>query len=323
VSERRALRAFANGILIAAGTYVFLKLVRPFGFGPWQAYVLLQDHVAGPLQRRFEASLLAPAFYAALALTLALESLIPADPRQKLLSASFVQDLVWFGYETVLQTAVIVTYVEGLRWAYRTHFSFLTIDAVGAWPYWVRFAAGTLLLDFLYWLQHYVNHKVPWFWKFHALHHSQTEINFFTDFRYHVVEYVVRHTILVIPFLIFEIRTPTVVLFAILTSWYTRFYHGNVRTNLGLLRYALVTPQSHRLHHSALPQHRDLNFGSLFSVWDRLFRTQHPSSDEYPVTGLGDAAFPHEQGARPLTLARLTLPLKQLAYPVVSLARGR
>jgi sterol desaturase/sphingolipid hydroxylase (fatty acid hydroxylase superfamily) len=129
------------------------------------------------------------------------------------------------------------------------------------------------------------------------VHHSQKELNFFTDFRYHVVEYVVRHTFLVIPFLVLAVEAPTIILFAIFQRWYTRVYHGNIRTNLGPLRYLLVTPQSHRVHHSIEGRHRDRNFGSLFSIWDRLFGTQYRRYDEYPDTGIEDAAFPSKEAA--------------------------
>jgi sterol desaturase/sphingolipid hydroxylase (fatty acid hydroxylase superfamily) len=96
--------------------------------------------------------------------------------------------------------------------------------------------------------------------------------------------------------------------------WYTRFYHGNIRTNLGPLRYVLVTPQSHRIHHSIEPRHLDTNFGALFSIWDRLFGTQYRGHDEYPETGIADAAFPHE--AKGDLRSLLVTPLAQMAYPL-------
>lgn len=274
----------------------------------------LHNHFWLPLGDRFVLLLAKPYIYIALALTLLLECLIPANPKQKVFSRSFFQDLVWFFYETVMDVLIIAIYIDVLRYVYYNYLPFLTIQSVGEWPYWLRFALGVLLKDFLYWLQHYVNHKVPWLWQIHAVHHSQKEINFFTDFRYHIIEYIIRYTILVIPFLIFAINTPTVIVFAIISSWYTRFYHGNIRTNLGPLRHILVTPQSHRVHHSKSPEHRDINFGSLFCIWDRLFKTQYHGYSEYPETGIDDAAFPHEQKQGPLKT--LLMPLRQMLYPL-------
>ena len=293
--------------------YAFLKYVHPFGLEPWMVKEWLSKAFYNPVVRLVRDTLLTPAFFIVVGLTLTMEKLFPADPKQNMFGVSFWQDLVWFFYETVLQAIVITTYVYWLKQIYNKHFSFLTVEAVASWPDWSRFVLGVVLLDFLYWLQHYLNHKVPWFWQFHTVHHSQKEVNFFTDFRYHIVEYIVRHTILVIPFLLLKVDTPTIVAFSVFRRWYTRFYHGNIRTNLGPLRYILVTPQSHRVHHSKLPQHRDLNFGSLFSIWDYLFKTQYRGYEEYPETGIADQEFPHEkEAAFPKVIF---MPLVQLAYP--------
>jgi sterol desaturase/sphingolipid hydroxylase (fatty acid hydroxylase superfamily) len=76
----------------------------------------------------------------------------------------------------------------------------------------------------------------------------------------------------------------------------------------------LVTPQSHRVHHSVMLQHRDTNFGSLFSIWDYLFGTQYRGYNEYPETGIEDETFPYEKEAK---LSRLILvPFIQMAHAV-------
>jgi sterol desaturase/sphingolipid hydroxylase (fatty acid hydroxylase superfamily) len=95
--------------------------------------------------------------------------------------------------------------------------------------------------------------------------------------------------------------------------WYARFYHSNIKTHLGILRYVMVTPQSHRIHHSRLRAHRDKNFGAIFSLWDHLFGTQYRRYDEYPETGLDNPEFPHESE---LSWRKMTGMLwRQLAYP--------
>src|SRR5262249_49555733 len=152
-----------------------------------------------------------------------------------------------------------------------------------------------------------------------AVHHSQRELNFFTDFRYHALEYLVRSTVLVIPFLLLKIDTPTILVFAVLQRWHTRFYHGNIRTNLGPLRYLLVTPQSHRIHHSIESRHFNKTFGSIFSIWDYLFGTQHRGYDEYPRTGIADQNFPLEVSKAPLHV--LLTPAVQHLYPLQKLVR--
>jgi sterol desaturase/sphingolipid hydroxylase (fatty acid hydroxylase superfamily) len=76
----------------------------------------------------------------------------------------------------------------------------------------------------------------------------------------------------------------------------------------------LVTPQSHRIHHSIEPEHQDKNFGSLFSIWDFMFGTQVTAWRDYPETGIADQAFPHETSGDIASL--LLMPIRQMIYPL-------
>ena len=314
-------RLLIGGLVCVTGigaVYWLAAEVHPFGLNSGIIESRVSRILGAPLSLLGH-TVLMPEFWLVVALTLTLERLLPAKPNQPWFGVAFRQDLVWFVYEAILHTVIIVTYVHVLITIYHRNFESLTIHAAREWPNWVQFAVAVLLLDLMYWVQHYVNHKVPLLWSFHSLHHSQKELNFFTDFRYHVLEYVVRHTFLVIPFLVLAVEAPTIILFAIFQRWYTRVYHGNIRTNLGPLRYVLVTPQSHRVHHSIESRHRDTNFGSLFSIWDHLFGTQCRRYDEYPDTGIEDTAFPVERSTRIRDL--LLTPIVQMAYPFQRILR--
>ncbi len=284
---------------------------------------LLYRFLLIPLYGLFRYNILTISFWAVLVITLLLERLIPAEPNQKLFSVSFAHDLVWFIYQPLLHALIVGTYVALVTEVYRSHFSQLTFSLHGT-PGWLRVILALLLVDLGFWIQHYINHEVPFLWRLHAVHHSQKHLNFFTDFRYHPLEYVVRHTFITIPFLLLNVDPPVIVAIAIFRGWYSRFYHGNIRTNLGPLRYILVTPQSHRIHHSLETRHWDMNFGALFSFWDFLFGKQYRGFDEYPATGIDDDAFPHEQTVRLKSL--LLTPLSQIihrgARRPVTLAEG-
>jgi sterol desaturase/sphingolipid hydroxylase (fatty acid hydroxylase superfamily) len=247
-----------------------------------------------PLYDVFQYTICSYAFWGVLLITLLLERIIPAAPKQKLLSVSFAHDLVWFAYQPLLHALIVGTYVAFVTNMYKSHLSQFTFSMHGV-PGWARAVIALLLVDLGYWIQHYFNHKIPFLWKLHAVHHSQKELNFFTDYRYHPLEYIVRHTFITIPFLVLNVDPPVIVAISVFRSWYSRFYHGNIRTNLGPLKYILVTPQSHRVHHSLETQHWDKNFGALFSFWDFLIGTQYKGFEEYPATGIPDKAFPHEQ----------------------------
>ena len=116
-----------------------------------------------------------------------------------------------------------------------------------------------------------------------------------------------------IPSALLGLHVTEAVAIATASLFYQRFFHANIRTDLGPLRYVLVTPQSHRIHHSSAAEYHDANFGTIFSVWDRMFGTQHPSHREYPPAGLANRAVPVETSANPTALMRTYG--RQLAYP--------
>lgn len=260
-------------------------------------------------------------FWLMLAAILVVERCVPVRTGQPVLSAAFRHDALYFLLTGLVRVTVLAVYVGLLKTVYARHLGFLTIEAVGTWPAAARLGVAILVTDFLAWFHHWVRHRVPLFWRFHTVHHSQKELNFFTDVRYHPVEYVVTQTVQFLPLLMLQNAFPVALAYSFAHQWYTKFYHANVRLNLGPLRYLLVTPQSHRVHHSILPEHTDKNFGVIFSIWDRMFGTQCPDARTYPETGISDDRFPAE--GRCAVQAHLGLLWRQLAYPFQDMIPGR
>src|SRR5437764_1317191 len=106
-------------------------------------------------------------------------------------------------------------------------------------------AVAVLLIDLLDWARHYAKHRIWWLWIFHAVHHSQREMNLFTDFRVHVVERMINMLLVFIPLRMLQVATPTDFYIAVGLGWYRTLYHANIRTNYGPLKYFMVTPQFH------------------------------------------------------------------------------
>jgi sterol desaturase/sphingolipid hydroxylase (fatty acid hydroxylase superfamily) len=242
-----------------------------------------------------------------------LEWRFPAKSPQPILSVGFLQDAVYFAISTVFRVGVLSFYVAALRLFYDRYLAFLTIEGLVGQPLTVRALLMILVTDLLAWLHHYVRHRVVAFWHFHTVHHSQRQMNLFTDVRVHPVERVVAQTIQFVPLMMIEQSFPVLTAYVLFHQWYTKLYHANIRGNFGPLRYLLVTPQSHRIHHSFDPRHYNRNFGVIFSIWDHLFGTQYRRYDEYPDTGLPDADFPYEQAGGTSGLLRSTM--SQLIYP--------
>ena len=264
--------------------------------------------------------MIAPTFLAFMLGILALERLFPARPRQKVVSASLAQDAVWFLIQSAGEATVLAAYAVFLAGIYERHLDFLTIQPMTALPAWLSLVSGIVFMDFLRWLQHVVQHKVPWFWHFHVVHHSQRNLNLFTDFRYHVVEYLVRQTVYFIPLMMFGVELPEMILFSLFLIWHARLYHGNIKSDFGLLRYVVVTPQSHRVHHSIESRHRDKNYGAFLSIWDRIFGTQYRGHLEYPETGISEASFPEDGSIAGFKL--ILKPIEQMIYPFQAIGKS-
>jgi sterol desaturase/sphingolipid hydroxylase (fatty acid hydroxylase superfamily) len=247
-----------------------------------------------------------------------LEIKIPARD-QRVFSISFWHDLSWYVARVIGFAFLMASYVLILQAIYDQYFDFLTIDAVSSWHPVAKFLVAVLLLDFLRYCTHFIRHKVSVFWEFHAVHHSQKELNLFTDARLHPFDYMIAQTIRFIPMLMFQNAFPVIILWAIFDTVYPKFYHANVRLNLGPLRYVLVTPQSHRVHHSREPEHRDKNFGFIFCIWDRLFGTHWTNDEVYPETGIEDVNFPHETKGGVFSI--LSTMVSQLIYPFTAIYR--
>jgi len=258
------------------------------------------------------------AYFFLLSATAFLEWRIPVR-KQPILSVSLVQDALWYIGTLVMRITFLAAYTAFLFNIYHQHLAGLTIETASNWHPIVRFIVALLVTDFFRWLSHLLIHKVPAFWVFHEVHHSQTELNIFTDARVHPVDRMISGTIKFIPMLMLDNALPIIMAWAVFETIYPKFYHANVRISLGPLRYLLVTPQSHRIHHGIGPTYHDKNFGFTFSIWDRMFGTQHHDHEDYPETGILDHDFPLEQGIRPATLLKIFY--LQLIYPFKKLLR--
>jgi len=269
-----------------------------------------------PCLKMFDKYLSDPVFLSAFGVVALLEWLRPAKPHQKLFDTGVIQDFVWVFFSAITKTLFIAGYVKLMSKFYERHLDFLTVEATADLPMWLRVVWGVVLLDFLRWVQHWLQHKIPWAWRFHSLHHSQRQLNFFSDFRGHAFEDFVRHTVCVIPMLMLSVDRPYIVLLAVLIRAHSCLYHANIRSNFGFLGRFFVNPQSHRVHHSIEQAHQDTNFGALLTIWDRLFRTHVHDREVYPDTGITDPAFPKDGSG----FGVLWAPFLQFAYPFRAIA---
>jgi sterol desaturase/sphingolipid hydroxylase (fatty acid hydroxylase superfamily) len=143
-------------------------------------------------------------------------------------------------------------------------------------PAWAAVAAGVVLLDLAIYLQHVMFHAVPVLWRLHRMHHADLDIDVTTGARFHPVEIALSMLVKFAVIVALGVPPVAVVVFEVLLNATSMFNHANVRIPATLepaLRWLLVTPDMHRVHHSVERDETNSNFGFNLSLWDRVFGT--------------------------------------------------
>jgi sterol desaturase/sphingolipid hydroxylase (fatty acid hydroxylase superfamily) len=243
-----------------------------------------------------------------------LELLFPCHSTQPLVGKSFIQDSIWYVVNIFMNLLILFPLINFLRSLFEHHAGFLIIDSAISWPIYLRITVALLISEFIRWFNHFIRHKVHGLWEFHAVHHSQKEINVFTDDRGHLVDQLISSLLDFVPFIILQVSNAYAMSIIFLyRPIHNRFVHANVKINLGWLGFVFSSPQFHRVHHSSDPEHADKNFGVLFSFFDYIFGTAASSRFVYPETGINDTRFPTEDKVGLLHLPK-NLGL-QMLYP--------
>lgn len=163
-------------------------------------------------------------------------------------------------------------------------------------------------LDFTFYLWHRLNHRLPWLWRFHRVHHADPDLDVTTAFRFHFGEVALSSVFRFLQIFLLGVTPAVLAGYEIVFQIATFFHHGNVRLPVALekaLLKVVVTPRLHGLHHSEIATENHSNYSVIFSVWDRWCATATPAFPEHPVNiGLPDAQ-PIENAIIPATLTPL------------------
>lgn len=144
------------------------------------------------------------------------------------------------------------------------------------WPFWLEVALSVILLDFAIWAQHVLFHAVPTLWRLHRMHHTDVDFDVTTGLRFHPIEILLSMIIKAGVIVMLGAPALAVLIFEVLLNATSLFNHGNVRLPRTLdrvLRWVVVTPEMHRVHHSWYPNETNSNFGFNLPWWDRLMGT--------------------------------------------------
>jgi sterol desaturase/sphingolipid hydroxylase (fatty acid hydroxylase superfamily) len=151
-------------------------------------------------------------------------------------------------------------------------------------PPWLGFGLALLALDLVIYLQHVMFHAVPALWRLHRMHHADLEFDVTTGLRFHPGEIVLSMGIKLAAVAALGPPAAAVLVFEMLLNATAMFNHGNIRLPPGLdrvLRWLVVTPDMHRVHHSVRTEETNSNFGFNLPWWDRLLGTYRAQ----PATG--------------------------------------
>ncbi len=145
-----------------------------------------------------------------------------------------------------------------------------------ALPFWFEVGAAVLLLDLAIYLQHRLMHQVTVLWRLHRVHHADLDIDLTTGSRFHTFEIILSMLIKWLVILLLGPALIAVLVFEVVLNGMAIFNHANVSLPPAIdrvVRYLLVTPDMHRVHHSTLVAETNSNFGFNLSIWDRIFKT--------------------------------------------------
>jgi sterol desaturase/sphingolipid hydroxylase (fatty acid hydroxylase superfamily) len=168
-------------------------------------------------------------------------------------------------------------------------------------PDWMAVVASIIVLDLFIYLQHVMFHAVPALWRLHRMHHADLEFDVTTGLRFHPVEILLSMGLKLAAVAALGPPAIAVLIFEVLLNGAAMFNHSNIRIPLGLdrvLRWFVVTPDMHRVHHSIIPAETNSNFGFNLPWWDQLLGTYRPQ----PKMGHDDMTIGIEQFRTPRDL---------------------
>ncbi|MBI2520820.1 MAG: sterol desaturase family protein [Bdellovibrio sp.] len=183
------------------------------------------------------------------------------------------------------------------NWTAHTHFGIFPLLKLSSE---VEIIASLLALDYTLYLWHWMNHKIPFLWRFHNVHHVDLDLDVSTASRFHFGELIFSTGFRSGQIVLFGINPFMLILFETLITTAAQFHHSNIRLPFPfekILNKILVTPRMHGIHHSIVQIETDSNFSTIFPFWDHLHRSIRLNIPQSEIT-IGVAAYrdPKELG---------------------------
>lgn len=240
-------------------------------------------------------------FLGLLALFAVLEWIVPGHDRPLGRAGRWPGNLALVVLNTVLLRIVFPTAAVGAAMAASAHGWGLVRLLPPLLPGWAGIPATVVALDLAIYLQHLAFHRIGPLWRLHRVHHADLDIDVTTGLRFHPAEILLSMLIKIALVAALGLPAAGVLAFEVTLNATSMFNHANLRLPARFdrwLRLLIVTPDMHRVHHSARRAETDSNYGFNLACWDRLFATYRPApQDGYAGMTIGLDAFrdPAEQ----------------------------
>jgi len=203
---------------------------------------------------------------------------------------------IFFTITTIIVNFSFAYFIaKGSQYTYQHGLGLLNLVEL---PVWLYMLAGLMIMDFISsWLIHWMQHKIKWMWKFHLIHHSDTCVDTTTANRHHPVESMFRAIFTFLAVVIAGAPVWLLFMYQFLSVLISQFNHANIAMPKWLdqsLKWIIVSPDMHKIHHHYVQPLTDTNYGNIFSCWDRLFRT-YASKKDITILQYGIDMCPEEK----------------------------
>lgn len=207
-------------------------------------------------------------------LLFAIEKFFPLrESKARLLARLIVNASVSMLAFVVAAVAVRPAALHTLNWTSAESFGLMHLVPLAPWA---QFVVAFLLLDLSFYYWHQLNHRVPFLWRFHNVHHIDSSLDVSTAFRFHFGEVLLSALFRVAQVSLLGTSFTSFAAYELVFQSNTLFHHSNLRLPIRFERWLnklLVTPRMHGIHHSQVRPETNSNYGVVFPWWDRLHKT--------------------------------------------------
>ena len=183
--------------------------------------------------------------------------------------------LVFFN-SLILHLVFSTTIIATAHYVTTNKLGVMNLEYMSGLPHWLRILIILVFLDFIFYIWHVLNHLLPLFWRFHRVHHSDLNMDVSTATRFHIGELAISAVIKISLIFFVGAAITTVIIYESAIVFCAQFHHSSLKVPRWLetvLWVLFVPPSMHRIHHSVIRKELNSNYGTIFSIWDRIIGT--------------------------------------------------